>query len=289
MTIGLEEGAVVRYNIFERGSVVDEYQSVPEYFKPLPPGDAIALGANPTVVARLTGADPHEFRRIARTAATPEELGSPQELLEQVAGLMGLERRRPRLRRRGFGARRSPGIAPLVSGRVILYDAARCPYCARARIVLAEKGLGYETVEIDLSDRPAWLYAKNPSGTVPVLEEDGGFVLPESLVIMEYLDERFPEPPLWPADPAERCSAGSGSTASTSGSAPTTTRSAAGSSHSSTSGCAISTRRSRRSRSSAAASTASPTSATCPGSCARARTWVSTSSPTRRSLPGSSG
>jgi len=81
---------------------------------------------------------------------------------------------------------------------VILYDAARCPYCARARIVLAEKGLGYETVEIDLSDRPGWIYAKNPSGKVPVLEEDGGFVLPESLVIMEYLEERFPEPPLWP-------------------------------------------------------------------------------------------
>src|SRR2546423_5258654 len=87
---------------------------------------------------------------------------------------------------------------------MILYDAARCPYCARVRIVLAEKGLGYETVEIDLSDRPAWLYAKNPSGRVPVLEEDGGFVLPESYVIMEYLEERFPEPPLWPADPAER-------------------------------------------------------------------------------------
>ena len=87
---------------------------------------------------------------------------------------------------------------------MILYDAARCPYCARARIVLAEKGLGYETVEIDLSDRPTWLYAKNPSGRVPVLEEDGGFVLPESTVIMEYLDERFPEPPLWPSDPAER-------------------------------------------------------------------------------------
>jgi glutathione S-transferase len=87
---------------------------------------------------------------------------------------------------------------------MILYDAARCPYCARVRIVLAEKGLGYETVEIDLSNRPAWLYAKNPSGKVPVLEEDGGFVLPESLVIMEYLEERFPEPSLWPADPAER-------------------------------------------------------------------------------------
>ncbi|HYX75607.1 MAG TPA: glutathione S-transferase family protein, partial [Gaiellaceae bacterium] len=62
----------------------------------------------------------------------------------------------------------------------------------------------YETHEIDLSDRPAWLYAKNPSGRVPVLEEDGGFVLPESVVIMEYLEERFPEPALWPADPAER-------------------------------------------------------------------------------------
>jgi ribosomal protein S18 acetylase RimI-like enzyme len=90
VTIGLEEGAVVRYNIFERGSVVDEYLSVPEYYKALPPGDAIALGANPTVVARLTGADPHEFRQVARTAAAPEDLGSPQELLEEIAGLMGL-------------------------------------------------------------------------------------------------------------------------------------------------------------------------------------------------------
>jgi ribosomal protein S18 acetylase RimI-like enzyme len=91
VAMGLEEGAVVRYIVFERGSVVDEYLSVPEYFEPLPPGDAIALGANPTVVARLTGADPHEFRGVARTADVPEELGSPQELLEQIAGLMGLK------------------------------------------------------------------------------------------------------------------------------------------------------------------------------------------------------
>jgi glutathione S-transferase len=85
-----------------------------------------------------------------------------------------------------------------------LYTAERCPYAARARIVLAEKGLAYEAVEIDLSDRPAWLYEKNPLGRVPVYEEDGGLVLPESRVIMEYLEERYPEPPLWPADPAER-------------------------------------------------------------------------------------
>jgi ribosomal protein S18 acetylase RimI-like enzyme len=90
LSIGIEEGAVVRYVLFERGSVVDEYLSVPEYHKALPPGDAIALGANPTVVARLTGADPREIRAAARTAASPEELPPPQELLERIAELMGI-------------------------------------------------------------------------------------------------------------------------------------------------------------------------------------------------------
>jgi glutathione S-transferase len=84
-----------------------------------------------------------------------------------------------------------------------LYDADRCPYCARVRIVLAEKHLDYETVVVDLDDRPAWIYEKNSLGRVPVLEEDA-FVLPESVVINEYLEERYPEPPLWPAEPAER-------------------------------------------------------------------------------------
>ena len=89
-------------------------------------------------------------------------------------------------------------------GRVItLYDAARCPYCARVRIVLAEKGIPYETVEIDLSDRPSWLYEMNPAGKVPVLDEDG-WILPESAVISEFLNERYPDPPLWPDDPGER-------------------------------------------------------------------------------------
>ena len=86
----------------------------------------------------------------------------------------------------------------------IRYTAERCPDAARVRIVLAEKGLAYDAVEIDLADRPAWLYDKNPLGRVPVYEEDGGLVLPESRVIMEYLEERYPEPPLWPADAAER-------------------------------------------------------------------------------------
>jgi glutathione S-transferase len=87
-----------------------------------------------------------------------------------------------------------------------LYDAPRCPYCARVRIVLAEKGLEPDVVEIDLSDRPAWLYEKNPAGKVPVWEEDG-WALPESAVISEYLEELHPEPPLWPADAAQRAAA----------------------------------------------------------------------------------
>jgi glutathione S-transferase len=87
---------------------------------------------------------------------------------------------------------------------ITLYDAARCPYCARVRIVLAEKGVEVNAVEIDLSDRPEWLYGKNVTGRVPVVEEDDGPPLPESVVIMEFLEDRYPEPPLLPPDPADR-------------------------------------------------------------------------------------
>ena len=88
-----------------------------------------------------------------------------------------------------------------------LYDAPRCPYCARVRIVLAEKAVPYETVVVDLAHRPAWLLEHNPpDGRVPVLEEDG-WVLPESAVVDEYLEERYPEPPLLPVDPGERAAA----------------------------------------------------------------------------------
>ena len=87
-----------------------------------------------------------------------------------------------------------------------LIDAPRCPYCARARIALAEKGLEYERVEVDLSDRPGWVKELNPpDGRVPIL--DDGFVLPESEVVMEYLEERYPEPALLPSDPAARARA----------------------------------------------------------------------------------
>jgi hypothetical protein len=86
---------------------------------------------------------------------------------------------------------------------VKLIDALRCPYCARVRIALAEKGAEHDVTQVDLSDRPQWLRDLNPPhGRVPVL--DG---LPESAVIMELLEEIHPEPALLPADPAARARA----------------------------------------------------------------------------------
>jgi GNAT superfamily N-acetyltransferase len=91
LSLGVQRGAVVRYDLFDRGSDIDEYMSVPEYFGELPPGDVYALGANATVVGRLTGADPRRVREVARTAASPAELPPAQELYEQIATVMGVK------------------------------------------------------------------------------------------------------------------------------------------------------------------------------------------------------
>jgi ribosomal protein S18 acetylase RimI-like enzyme len=85
------EGEVVRFRLYERGRMVDEYLSVPTWYGRLPKGDELALEANPTLVARLTGADRAEVRRVARTAASPADLPPAPELYEQIARLMGLE------------------------------------------------------------------------------------------------------------------------------------------------------------------------------------------------------
>ena len=70
--------------------MVDEYLSVPTYYGPLPKGDELALEANPTLVARLTGADRDDVRRVARTARVAGRAAAG-ELYEQIAALMGLE------------------------------------------------------------------------------------------------------------------------------------------------------------------------------------------------------
>jgi len=91
VALAIEQGAVVRFQLYERGRMVDEYLSVPTFYGELSKGDELALEANPTLVARLTGATHDDVRRVARTAATPAELPPAEELYAQIAQLMGLE------------------------------------------------------------------------------------------------------------------------------------------------------------------------------------------------------
>lgn len=91
LAFGVEQGAVVRFVLFERGSVVDEYLSVQEHYGPLPPGDVIALAANPRVVARLTGADPGAVRAAAVHGSSPDELPPAEEVLAGIAAAIGIE------------------------------------------------------------------------------------------------------------------------------------------------------------------------------------------------------
>ena len=92
---------------------------------------------------------------------------------------------------------------------VKLYDFKSSPNCQRVKIVLAEKNLAYDIVPIDLraQEQKTPDYLKmNPYGKVPVLTDDGT-VLYESLIINEYLDEKYPSPPLMPTDPAKKAKA----------------------------------------------------------------------------------
>jgi ribosomal protein S18 acetylase RimI-like enzyme len=91
LLLGVEREELVRMILFERGRIVDEYLSVPEFYGPLPPGDVVGLAANPTVVSRLTGADPEGVRRVARTAPSPADLPPARDLLAELAGVMGIE------------------------------------------------------------------------------------------------------------------------------------------------------------------------------------------------------
>lgn len=84
-----------------------------------------------------------------------------------------------------------------------LYSGAADAYSHRIRIVLAEKGVTYDLYEIDVASQPDALIEINPYNTVPTLV-DRDLVLYESEIIMEYLDERFPHPPLMPVYPVAR-------------------------------------------------------------------------------------
>jgi maleylacetoacetate isomerase len=89
---------------------------------------------------------------------------------------------------------------------VILYSYWRSSAAYRVRIALAWKGIGYEIRAVDLrtgAHRDAKYLSINPQGLVPCLI-DGDAVIGQSLAIIEYLDERYPEPALLPKDPVNR-------------------------------------------------------------------------------------
>lgn len=88
-----------------------------------------------------------------------------------------------------------------------LYDCATAPSPRRARIVLAEKGATWETVQVDLrsGEHLGDAYrAINPQCTVPALRTDEGVVLPDNASIAAYLEARFPQPPLFGVTPVEK-------------------------------------------------------------------------------------
>lgn len=90
-----------------------------------------------------------------------------------------------------------------------LYDFKSSPNCQRVKVVLAEKNLPYEIVPVDLTKKeqknPEYL-KMNPYGKVPVLTDDST-VLYESLIINEYLEEKYPAQSLLPKDPAKKAKA----------------------------------------------------------------------------------
>ncbi|MDD5035865.1 MAG: glutathione S-transferase N-terminal domain-containing protein [Methylococcaceae bacterium] len=87
-----------------------------------------------------------------------------------------------------------------------LYCSSTCAYSHRTRFVLFEKGITADVEYIDVNQPPEDLLELNPYGTAPTLV-DRDLVLYDSRIIMEYLDERFPHPPLHPMDPVSRARA----------------------------------------------------------------------------------
>ena len=87
-----------------------------------------------------------------------------------------------------------------------LYSGITDPFSHRCRIVLYEKGMDFEIIDVDLMNKPEDLAVMNPYNTTPVLVERD-LVLYESNIINEYIDERFPHPQLMPPDPQTRAKA----------------------------------------------------------------------------------
>ena len=87
-----------------------------------------------------------------------------------------------------------------------LYSGSTCPYSHRCRIVLFEKDMDFEVIDVDMHNKPEEVASISPDGRMPVLIERD-LILTESNIINEYIDERFPHPQLMPPDPVMRARA----------------------------------------------------------------------------------
>jgi stringent starvation protein A len=93
--------------------------------------------------------------------------------------------------------------SPRIRNALTLFSSPDCVVCHRVRLVLAAKGVTYELVPVDTANPPEDLLDLNPYHSVPTLV-DRDLVLYAASVVSEYLDERYPHPPLMPVDPLSR-------------------------------------------------------------------------------------
>lgn len=88
---------------------------------------------------------------------------------------------------------------PMEEGTLRLYNMNFCPFSQRVRIVLNAKDVPYDVVNINLKNKPDWIFKIHPEGKVPALDT-GDKIIVDSLDIAEFLDEKYPEPPLYSCD-----------------------------------------------------------------------------------------
>ncbi|XP_078499864.1 glutathione S-transferase omega-1-like [Lissotriton helveticus] len=96
----------------------------------------------------------------------------------------------------------APG--PVPEGLIRIYSMRFCPFAERTLLVLAAKGIKFETININLRSKPEWFLKKAPYGLVPVLETCKGDIIYESPITSDYLDEAYPGKKLTPSDPLQK-------------------------------------------------------------------------------------
>tara|TARA_S200000501_G_scaffold220253_1_gene206638 strand:- start:253 stop:969 length:717 start_codon:yes stop_codon:yes gene_type:complete len=87
-----------------------------------------------------------------------------------------------------------------------IISSSSCPFAQRTRMALIEKGIEFSLNEIDLDNKPDWFLKLSPYGKVPVIR-NGDYVVFESSIINEYIEEIFPQKPLLPQNPEDRAAA----------------------------------------------------------------------------------